>query len=251
MRQTLWYSRLAFAPLVAAALVGCAALGLPGGRDAADPQASAKTLYTDAVRTLIAQGQYYAAVAHIQEDRRAHGDSIELRLLEAHARRNLGQASTATALYQSVLRSQPGDAIAAEAHQGLGRLAAARDPATAIRELREAVRLAPADADIRNDYGYVLLQARRFADARTELATASELAPGDLRARNNLIILLLASGDETAAQQLVQRSAIEPPLLAQLRTQAQALKAAAPASGYNGNPIGNTAPSRPAPGKSA
>jgi Flp pilus assembly protein TadD len=241
----LMMARLLQIALLLPALAACAALGLPAGQDAAEPApASAKTLYTDAVRTLITQGQYYAAVAHIQEDRRAHGDSVELRLLEAHARRNLGQVSTATALYQSVLRSQPGDAAAAEAHQGLGRLAAARDPAMAMRELREAVRLAPANADIRNDYGYVLLQARRFADARTELATASELAPGDLRARNNLLILLWASGDDTAAQQLAQRSAIEPQLMAQLRQQAQTLKAAPPTSG-------NPAASRSATGKSA
>jgi Flp pilus assembly protein TadD len=129
--------------------------------------------------------------------------------------------------------------------------------ALGAKELREAVRLAPANAEIRNDYGYVLMQSRRFADARMELSTAAELAPADVRPRNNLIILMLATGDEAGALRLSEQSGVQPELLARLQRQAQSLKpaagsskpakAASPAAPLPSNPP----PSRSSTGKSS
>ena len=209
-------------PLIvfAATLVGCA---LPRSNptpapDAPDPSAS--SLYLDAVRGLVGQGQYYAAIAHIQEDRHSHGDTAELRLLEADARRNLGQSKLAEDLYLGLLNG----AKAGEAHHGLGRLLAAPDPDTSLRHLREAARLRPTDVDIRNDFGFALMQARRYPEARVELATAAELAPGEAKSRNNLLILLMLMQDEAAVRRIAAQTGVDAALLARLRVQAQSLK---------------------------
>ena len=229
-------ARLWRLPLIAAsaALVGCAALGFPPS-DRSDPvPASEATLYLDAVRGLIAQGQYYAAIAHIQEDRRLHGDTAELRLLEADARRNLKQNKTSEALYQSVIRGGADGAMAAKARHGLGLLYAPVNLTAALKELREATRLKPTEPQFRSDYGYALMQSRRFAEARIELATANELAPDNIAARNNLLILLFAQGEEAAAQRLAASAAVDSTLLARLKTQAQSLKTASPKPAHAG-----------------
>lgn len=223
-RQRLWL-RL---PLVAlsATLIGCAALGFDPANPAEPPPASESALYLDAVRGLIAQEQYYAAVAHIEEDRRLYGDTPELRLLEADARRNLRQNRTSEALYQSVLRAAANGPLAGKARHGLGLLYAGTDLNAALRELREAARLKPTDATIRSDLGYALMKARRYPEARVELATAYELAPDNLAARNNLVILLYVQGEPAAAQRLASAAQIPSSLLAQLKAQAQSFKAA-------------------------
>lgn len=224
------YGLLLRLPLVAAtiALVGCAALGFPASDADEKPAASESSLYLEAVRALIGQGQFYAAIAHIQEDRRIYGDTPELRLLEADARRNLKQNKTSEALYQSVLRSAPNGPLAGKARHGLGLLYAGVDLNASLRELREATKLRPTDAAIRSDNGYALMQARRFAEARVELATAHELAPDNIAARNNLLILLFVQGEDAAANRLAAQTQVDAGLLARLKAQAQSFKAAKP-----------------------
>lgn len=215
--------RRAMLVLLSLLLAGCGApirkLDDPIGQprpSQAEPQAA---LYLDAVRALMAQNQFYAALAHIEEDRRLHGDSAELRLLEADARRNLGQSDAARALYQPLL-SGP---LAGQAHHGLGRLQAGRDLGQGIQHLREASRLRPTDVDIRNDLGYALMQARRYDEARTELATAAELSPGEAKGRNNLLILLILIRDEAAVRRIAAQTGVDEALLTRLREQARSL----------------------------
>ncbi len=229
-------SRLGRLPLIVATLtlVGCAALGLPPPEGREPIAASESALYLDAVRGLIAQGQYYAAIAHIEEDRRSYGDTAELRLLEADARRNLRQNKTSEALYHAVLRPAPEGPLAGKARHGLGLLYAPVNLTASLRELREAARLKPTDAAIRSDYGFALLQARRLGEARIELTTAHELAPTQVAARNNLLILLFAQGEEGSARALAARTAVDEGLLARLKAQAQSFKGARPAASRAG-----------------
>ena len=214
-------------PLVAACftLVGCAGMG---ATSASSQPATEAALYLDAVRGLIGQGQYYAAIAHIQEDRRLHGDTAELRLLEADARRNLRQHKTSEALYQSVLRGASQGPLAGKARHGLALLYAGLDLNASLREFREAARLRPTDATIRSDYGFALMHARRFDEARVELLTSVELAPDNIPARNNLLILFYAQGDETRARWLAAQTKVDVALLARLKSQAQSFKTTKP-----------------------
>ena len=210
---------------VSITLVGCAGLG---GSTSGSQPATEAALYLDAVRGLIGQGQYYAAIAHIQEDRRLYGDTTELRLLEADARRSLRQNKTAEALYQGVLRGSSQGPLAGKARHGLALLYAGIDLNASLREFREAARLKPTDATIRSDYGFALMQARRFDEAQVELFTAAELAPDNIAARNNLLILFYARGDETRARWLAGQTQVDAALLARLKSQAQSFKTMPP-----------------------
>ena len=230
------FSALMRLPLVAltATLIGCAGFGAGPREGQETTAASESALYLDAVRALIGQGQFYAAIAHIEEDRRLYGDTAELRLLEADARRSLKQNKASEALYRGVLSRAGRGPLAGKARHGLGLLYAPVNLSAALIELREASRLRPTDAAIRSDLGFALMQVRRFSEARVELATASELAPDNIAARNNLLILLYVLGDDSSAQRLAARSQVDAALLARLKSQAQSFKTVKPAAARAG-----------------
>ncbi|HKY90198.1 MAG TPA: tetratricopeptide repeat protein [Nevskiaceae bacterium] len=188
-----------------------------------DPRAQQKVVHTDLIRNMLDQQQYYAAIAHIQAQQRERGDKPdpELQLLEATARRNLGQTAQAQDLYRQLLKSP----FVAEAYHGLGLISARADLNTSVWQLRQAVQRKPTDAQMRNDLGYALMMAGRYNEALPELATAVELeaGSGSDKARNNLVLLMLVTGDEAAVQRLVQQSGMTDATLAGLRRQAQSL----------------------------
>jgi Flp pilus assembly protein TadD len=183
-----------------------------------DPKKNLQIQY-DLIRGLIDKGQYYAAIAHVEEQRQ-RGNSNELILLEADARRHLAQRQLADALYRRLL----GTSVEGQALHGLGLLAAATDLDSAIRFLKTAAGRLPTDIEIRNDLGYALIEAGRYAEALPELSTAAELAPTQLKSRNNLIILMLLTGNQAGVNQLVQQSGTTPEALKQLKDQAQLIR---------------------------
>lgn len=236
--ETLLRSWLAGSALVA--LAGCASMDDNGGGSAnaglrpsasspapaareeqplarADEENSA-AVYTDLIRTMLAQGQYYAALAHIQQQRHER-NSPELRLLEAEAQRQLGRTVEADRLYRQLLRGE----YAAQAYRGLGLLHAGTNLPVATQFLREAVQREPTSADMRNDLGYALLSGGRYREALPEIATAVELAPHSGKARNNLILLLMLTHDEAGVKRVAEAGAVDKQALAQLRRQAQDL----------------------------
>jgi Flp pilus assembly protein TadD len=228
----------ALAALLAAGLLGGCATGptsssdfsITSGRASGDGDAPSgrteREVYTDLIRNMLAQEQYYAALAHIQEQQRLIGNTPELRYLEGETRRKLGQAPAAEVLYRGLLRSP----MAAQAYHGLGLLYAERDLGKSIEFLRESSSRRPTDAEVRNDLGYALMSAGRYHEALPELATAVELDPAG-KARNNLIMLLLLSGDEAGASRVARDAGVNAETLKRLRQQAQHLKSRNPASG--------------------
>lgn len=185
-----------------------------------------RALHGELIRGMIDQRQFYAAIAHIEAQRVRQGDSPELRWLEADARRRLGELDAAEALFIDLRRG----AYAARAEHGLGLIAAARgQPGPAIAHLERAVGLSPTVVDMRNDLGFAYLQARRFDAALTQLATASELSPDDPRVRNNLVLLLLASGDSRRALEVAESSGLDTDAFVRLQQQAQTIRRAPPA----------------------
>lgn len=198
-----------------------AAMPLPRAREEPlnDFGSAAPEVYTDLIRRMIEQQQYYAALAHIQEQQVRSGNSDELRYLEAEARRQLGQADAAEKLYRGLLRG----GHAARAYRGLGLLSVQRDLPAAVELFREAVKRAPTDVDIRNDLGYALMLAGRYREALPEIATAVELDPESVKARNNLIVLLMLSRDEAGVKRVAEAGDVPAKTIAQLRRQAERL----------------------------
>ena len=184
-----------------------------------DPAQASREVYADLIRGLLRQNQYYAALAHVQEQQQRGGNSDELQYLEAEARRSLGQAKAAEALYKGLLRGDH----AGLAYHGLGLLHASRDLGRSVQLLQEAVRRRPTDVTVRNDLGYALMMSGRYREALPELATAVELDPAGEKARNNLIVLLLLSGDETGAARVAAQAGVGKETVARLRQQAQSL----------------------------
>jgi Flp pilus assembly protein TadD len=229
-------SRLLTSILLCALLAGCATQQRRQMEQVVEEQVPADTperrrqVHADLIRGMLAGGQYYAAIAHIQAQVQQAGSTPQLRLFEAEARRKLGQDEPARALYRELLKLRD---HAADAYYGLGLISAKTDLKLAVWQLQQAVQRRPADAEMRNDLGYALMLARRYPEAMNELSTAVELdaARGEPRARNNLVLLMLVTGDETAVRRLVRETGMSDDTLAGLRRRAQALNSPlAPAS---------------------
>lgn len=191
----------------------------PDALDNAAPHLKSEEIHADLIQQMLDQGQYYAALAHI-EDQKRNGGNDQLNLLEADARRHLGQQAQAEMLYRGLL----GSPYSAQAYHGLGMLYVDTDLDGAIRNLHRAVERAPTNVDFRNDLGYALMTAGRYTEAMPELSTAAELAPSQARGRKNLIVLMLLVGNEGAAQRLAQESAVTADGMRQLRDSAQAIR---------------------------
>jgi len=190
--------------------------------DSAAPHLKTEEIHADLIQQMLDKRQYYAALAHIEDQKRS-GSNDQLSLLEADARRHLGQQAQAEALYRGLLNSQ----YAAQAYHGLGMLYVDSDLDGAIRNLRHAVERAPTNVDFRNDLGYALMTAGRYTEAMPELSTAAELAPAQTRSQKNLIILWLVVGgkeNDAAAQKMAQGLNISPEEMRQLRGSAQEIR---------------------------
>lgn len=219
-------------------LAGCAGLRQPSQPERAPPPTAAAAdkayqpdpvdqdklgqLRTDVIRGLLNKGLYYAALAHIEEQKRS-GDNPELTYLEAEARRHLDQREQAEALYRKLVGS-PFEGLA---YHGIGLLLAPTNTEAAIRNLRSASERLPTDVDIRNDYGYALMESGRYEEAMTELSTAAELSTTPQpRVLNNLLIWMLLTENPDGLQRLMQSfDKNSKPDLDKLREQAKSIQA--------------------------
>lgn len=147
---------------------------------------------------MVGEGRLHAALAHLQGLPR---ELPEVRLRQARILRSLGRAD-AENLYLSLLDT----CLAAAGQHGLGQLAAARgDEAQALARLEQAARLAPIDAQVRNDLGVVYLRQGRVGEARFEFLTALELDRDDPLPAVNMLALLFFEDKWQQAAELVSR----------------------------------------------
>ena len=184
-----------------------------------DPQ-KARQVNLDLIRTMLEKKQYYAALAYIEEQRGNGQDNDELALLEADARRNLGQQAQAEAIYRRLL----GTRFEGQAYHGIGLLYVGSDLGAAITNLQKASQRLPTNVEIRGDLGYALMEAGRYTEAMPELSTAAELAPNQVKGRNNLVILMLLTGNDLAAARLAQQSGAGSDTMRGLREEAQQIR---------------------------
>ncbi|MCT8164790.1 MULTISPECIES: tetratricopeptide repeat protein [unclassified Pseudomonas] len=213
-------------------LAGCAGQqpglgGLWAGGQCAKPDAD-QQLALNLADEMLNQGRPHASLAHLEQ----MPNRLEsVRLRKARVLRLLGR-SEAEPLYRSLL----GGCLAAEGEHGLGQLASARgDDQQALQNLQRAVRLAPTDANVRNDLGVVLMNLGQHEQARFEFLTALELQDDNALPAVNLVTLSLLQDNWSQASDLVNRLHLKPEQFAEAQARAQKLRslgrAAMPVSG--------------------
>lgn len=166
---------------------------------------------------MVAQGRLHAALAHLQQ----LPDTLpEVRLRKAVILRRLHD-DRAEPLYHSLMDS----CLVAQAHYGLGQLAAARgDYASARIQLQEAAQRAPADAAIRNDLGFVYLQSRELDKARFEFLTAVELSEDNALPLENLLTLLIYENRWSESSALLGQKKVSPEQYQRAEARARSLQ---------------------------
>ncbi len=147
-----------------------------------------------AAREEMREERFHAALAMLDDmdDR-----GVAVRYWRAEASRRLGRAQ-ARDEYESLI----GSCMNGIAHHGLGLYHMAHgQPERGVDALAKARRAHPSSSQVRNDYGYALLQQGEVEDAVFELKTALELNPDNERALSNLLLALLADDalDEMAS----------------------------------------------------
>ena len=178
-------------------------------------------VHADLVKAMLEQGQSYAALAHIEELESRGGADTELLLwLRATAQYKLGDYAESEQNYRALQDST----YAGQAWHGLGLIAAQRNLAESVRYLNRAVAARPTDAQIRNDLGYTLMLAGRLTEARHHLATATELNPNALQAKNNLILSFLVEAKQEQAKQLANSFSTNAAQLRQLQAESAVIR---------------------------
>lgn len=161
---------------------------------------SEQRVYLELVYKMEAQGQYYAALAHIDELEK-NAESPQTFYLRAEALRHLGQLDTAEKYYQLLL----GGCMTGYGLHGLGLLAIqANQLNEAETYLKHACRERPVDSNVHNDYGMVLLLRGYPEAARNEFLTAYQLDRNNRLPLENLIVLAFAANQPTYALQLAK-----------------------------------------------
>lgn len=150
------------------------------------------------VDTLSSRGRHYAALAQLQKTEQRN---IEYWLRYGQLQARTDQLPRARAVFETLVdRCDTG-----EARHGLGMVMVKQNELQqGLTELQRAARMLPASAAVRNDYGYALMMAGQFEQARFELLTALELENGSGRARQNLAAAYLLSGDGAGLEHLKQ-----------------------------------------------
>ncbi len=171
-----------------------------GGRFSQDQR-----MYVELVQKMVEQGQYYAAIAHLNQLEKTTAAAPQTTYLRAEALRGTGRRDDAEKLYRGLL----GGCMAGYGLHGLGLLAAESGQLRQAQEfLERASRERPVDAQVHNDLGMMLLLNGRRDDARREFQTAVELDPKDRLPQENLIVLMLMENQQAEAQRLARERGI-------------------------------------------
>ncbi|MBO6849533.1 MAG: hypothetical protein JJ867_03515 [Marinobacter sp.] len=153
-------------------------------------------LQLDAVDSLMARSQPYAALAKLESEGLAT-EHHWVRRGQLLASTN--QISEAADVFWA-LATRCGSAMG---HHGLGLVYLKQKKLDlGLEELEKARKLAPSSSDVRNDYGYALLLSGQHYDAVFELRTAFELANGEGAVRQNLAAGYVLTNDRAGLAML-------------------------------------------------
>ncbi|MBS1211877.1 MAG: uncharacterized protein H6R26_493 [Proteobacteria bacterium] len=162
-------------------------------------------MYLELVQKMVEQGQYYAAIAHLDQLEKTTAAAPQTIYLRAEALRGTGRRDDAKKLY----RRLQGGCMTGYGLHGLGLLAAEAGQMRQAEEfLEQASRERPVDAEVHNDLGMILLLNGRRDDARREFQTATELDRENPLPLENLIVLMLLENQQAEARHLAEERGI-------------------------------------------
>jgi Flp pilus assembly protein TadD len=168
---------------------------LPEGRSA-----QSRALYLTLIDDMRKSGRTHAALAHLDAFEQLYPHGTDAAVMRGNCLVDIGAFEQAAIIYRKLLKTK----AAASAYAGLGRIEGLNDRWTAAAgEFSQAVSRMPTDPDYLNDYGYALLRQGRLEEALFRIRQAAELAPANVRVRNNLILVLSATGDTAGSKSLL------------------------------------------------
>jgi Flp pilus assembly protein TadD len=177
-------------------------------------------MYLDLVYEMVRQGQYYAALAHLDQLEKKASPAPQNVYLRAEALRGIRRPDQAANLYRSLLDG----CMAGYSLHGLGLLAVDAGHLEEAEDfLARAGRERPASAEVHNDLGMVLLLSGRRDAARQEFLTAAELDRKDPLPVENLIVLMLMDENPREAKQLAKHRGLTDKDLERLKQRARRL----------------------------
>jgi Flp pilus assembly protein TadD len=188
-----------------------------------DPAPDTPGMYLGLIDQMQSQGLYFASLAHIDAYEKQYGVSPDTILLRADALRMTDQPEAAATAYGQLLKTP----LATRGYRGLGLIAgAAGDFARAAQELRQAAQLAPTDAVTLSDLGYAKLRDGDVNGARVPLMKAAELDQNNPKIVSNMVLYLLANGDQAQALAVMNQQKFTPDVRAAIRSDAAKVAAA-------------------------
>ncbi|MFT6476152.1 MAG: Flp pilus assembly protein TadD [Zhongshania aliphaticivorans] len=228
---------LSIASLLVVILAGCASTPSSQQKTASNcnvPTSKEENISLDLIEQQVLEKQYYSALAYLEK---ASDKNPRVLRLRAEAQRNTGMLSEAYESYRNLSLT----CLTAYGHAGMAKILATRgDIPQAHQQMLKARRLAPSNADIRNDYGFILLAHKNFKDAQREFMTALQLQPGHPVAIRNMVISLILDGDSRTAVRMAKNNGIDTTEFKYLLSQANAFKQPALAGSnniYQGAPL--------------
>ena len=181
----------------------------------------------DLIEQQVVEKQYYSALAYLEN---APDSNPRVLRLRAEAQRKTGMLGEAYNSYRDLSLT----CLSAYGHSGMAKILATRgDLPHAHQQMLKARRLAPGNADIRNDYGFILLAHKNFKDAQREFMTALQLQPGHPVAIRNMVISLILDGDTRTAVRMAKNNGIDSTEFKYLLSQANTFKEPALAGSNN------------------
>ncbi|MBD2858473.1 hypothetical protein IB286_05565 [Spongiibacter sp. KMU-158] len=166
------------------------------------PLAKADNIKLDLIENQVNQKQYYAALAYLEK---AINYPRVLKL-RGDAQRHTGQLDAAFDSYRELSMT----CLVADGHAGMAKILATRGDINQARlHMLKARQQAPANADIRNDFGFILLAYGDFRGAQREFLTTLELAPGHSVAIRNMVVSLILDQDVGTAKRMAKTHHIE------------------------------------------
>ncbi len=191
-------------------------------------------MYLELVYEMVKRGQYYAALAHLDQLEKKASPAPQNVYLRAEALRGIGRPDQAANLYRSLLDG----CMAGYGLHGLGLLAAVGGRLAEAEDfLVRAGRERPASADVHNDLGMVLLLSGRRDAARQEFLTAAELDRKDPLPVENLIVLMLMDENPREAKQFAKHRGLTDKDLERLAQRARRLTRRSGAGDITASPV--------------